>query len=426
MGTDGPGQEPRAGSQDVPERGLLRADWDPGTGVRAARRDPVPDVVELGDDDSLPVVREAVRGGLNLLRQEPTLVVWSVLARMLRSVVEALPFVVLLFFVMIQLARLSEPSLDGIAVWASQTLTAVRSPSFLIGVGGVFGVASVLSWGVGVATDTGVLGALSRRVTAGRVVVEQGLFFKLVGERFSTLLGFGLIRGLLNTAALALGGGLFWLGLDVMEGAGLFEAPASRVGATLGLAVFGMLGAGLVLMVWMLCHVAQAQLMMHDRGIFESFSEAFELLTARVGEGIWLYLMVGGVFVMLWAVYVPFYGLGSMMGAEPRLALVGGLVQFLANGVLMVGTAIASVWSHGAAFTWVGLRTGLVDRAPSPPRRRQPGALPAIVPGLAVQGAAARPAGVDDGALEDLLPEATPHVVSWEAIRRGLVEGDDR
>ena len=385
----------------------------------AATRAPL----DLSSLAGIDLVRASLRSGANLVRQEPTLVLWSLLARVLRSFVGVAPFVVLMLFVLIHLGALESDSLPAVLSWAGGLVETLTSPSFIIGTSGLFFVTAIASWLVGVATDTGILGSLTRRSRAQRVAIEKGLFFKVLGERFGVLVGFGFVRGLCLVAAALLTAGLLYGSWNVLDGEGWIEAGGG-VGAALTLAVCGVLGGVVAASVLILFHVASSYIMFEDKGVFEALSSAFELVTTRAGEVFSLFCLIGAWFFVAWCIYAPFYALASVMGAEPDLALVGSLVQIAADILLAIASAVGTVWAYGVVFTWAGAANGWLKHPAALPRRRAEG-LPAIVPGQATGAQRAVSAvSVPEDELHALLPESTPHVFAFRDIQRAIAEDE--
>ncbi len=348
--------------------------------------------------------QHGMRGGWHLLRQEPSLVLWPVLLKTLQGIVEVAPLGVVAVAVLVRLGLGMEQGLLGALVGVARQ---VVSPGFLLGAGGLWGVAWTASWCLGVAMLGGVLGALLRRLQAGPVVIAQAVFWRTFGEGFGLLLGWSLLRGLCLAAAAGLGAGLVVLGASALAGAPLALQAA-------GLASLGAVGVGLLGAVALPFHVSLPYLLRGEQGVFGALGEGAWLIARRPAEALWLHGLEGALALVVLSVYLPFAFLMASLGGSPELAALGSVGRMGLDLISSVAFAVVSVWSLGATSTWVGLCEGWW--------RGVPGASGfAALPPWARRGASGRLPAVPLEAARAALPQEPHAPVSWEEARRRLL-----
>jgi hypothetical protein len=378
-----------------PERRLLKERWEEGSG--AAER--VLFAVEEGED--LLAARLSLRAGWKLVRQEPSLAAWVVLGELVGGALKLGPPLALLLGWATLSGRYGLDSKEGLLAWAAGTLRWVLDPRTVLGALGLFGVAWASAWVLGVFVQSGVLGALRRRLLAGSWIAG-GALLAVAG---------GALLGAAGVGAGAWGG----VGRRVRGagGAGVgFEPRAGRAGpgGVLGrggaVGGRGAAGGGVRAGVWggvalgvVWTHLALGPLILGRRGLWAALGEAALALARRPGEVLGLYAMLGLLYGVVWAVYVPFWLVASAMGDDPRLAVGGLLLRVALDGALLVALALAGVWARAATLSWVALRERVMRSLPADPIPVVAAPAPVEAPALAASPGAA--------------------AVSFAALRRG-------
>lgn len=414
-----------------PETRLLRHDWDDVHGL--PQEPPGPRVFALEEDrEDLLAPRLALLAGWRLLRQEGALAGWVMLGELLGSLLRLVPFFVLLVAWSTLTLQYKIEDLNGVLAWLAGTARWLLQPQTLVGAAGLFLVAWLGAQVLGVLVQSGVLGALRRRILV-RQVIPASLFWKALGERAVSLLLWEALRALLLLAALAVGAGLLWGTARHMVAwapHGYWSQEGLWYGAALLGAAFAV-GAGVVALLALLSHLALGPLVLGNRSLGEAFYEGFWLLARRPGEVLALYGLVALIYGVVWAVYLPFYLAATQMGEDPRLALAGLALQLVCDVALWVAMAVATVWTRASVLAWVGIRQRamthmpprVVEAPPAPPAP-QPEAAPRPEEGWLPAPPWGEPSSQEEleevplGLVETFLPQEEPEPVSFEALRQ--------
>lgn len=353
-----------------------------------------------------------VDGGVNLLRQEPVLVLWGLVGLAASSVLELLPLVFVFVMVVGWLGEFTGhgplPALLGLGRWFSQ-------PPVVTGVLGIFFTAAVASWLVGTVVETGVLGALRRRILAGSTIIEQTLFVKTLGERLSTVMTMSILRSLtlmalaVLMAGLGLGAARAWTlaGWEPPTGTGLV---AAAIGGSLFMSL--LIASAGVVMVWL--HLSLSAMILSGHGLGDGLHAGFELMVRSPAPIARLYVTIALGFVVAYLAYLPANLLASSLADHPTLAALGVLAQVFVELTMAAALVALSIWARGASMSFVGLASGCIQRIP--PRSRDTSGTDAAL--------SASETLETTLSLADLLPERTDHVFRLDDIRRSLYPDD--
>jgi hypothetical protein len=413
-----------------PETRLLRQDWDDAHGLPEEPEDP--HVFALHEDrEDLLAPRLALLSGWRFLRHESSLVGWVMLAELLGALIRMTPLFVMLLAWSTLTLRYEVDDLNGVLAWLLGTARWLLQPDTLVATVGMFSMAWLGSQVLGTLAQSGVLGALRRRILADQTIA-RGLFWKSLGERAVSLLVWEVTRGALLLAGAAIGAGLIWGTARHMVAwapHGYWSQEGLWGGAVL-LSLAFALGAGVVALLALICHLALGPLVLGGRSLGESFYESVWLLARRPTEVLSLYGLIALLYGVVWAVYLPFYLASVQMGEDPRLALASLALQLVCDTALWVGMAVVTVWTRAAVLSWVGIRQRAMNHIPAPVAQpREPASVPEVeVPQEAPQVLPPPPWGqvrsrqeldqVPLGLVETFLPQEEPTAVSFEALRR--------
>lgn len=390
-----------------PETRLLRSDWDDERGLQPAKAEP--EVIALEEQDGWAASRVSLRVGLNVMAQEPTLVGWAGLARMLGGGFRMVPLFVLLFGLGVRLQDLSLETPESVLAWLLGTARWLVSPPVLVGTLGMLAVAWLAGVALEVAADSGVLGSLKRRLEGGAQAPPRRLFWSSVGERYLGLLGWSLLRAAVVLGWSLAGVGAAWAVWRVMGGLAplsAWTAAPGLLGVGLVLGLIGALTALCVGAAWWIFLLALGPFIQDGEGLGESLWEGVRLLASRPAESVGLGLLVGALFATVWAVYVPFYGVSLAMSNDPQLAVAGAMLQACCDLLLAFAVSAASIWARGAAMGYVAVRGGALSVVP-----------PAQRPSMArLRREARRRADDDVKTPSSWLPEETPNLIEFDAL----------
>ena len=392
-----------------PEARLIREDWDDQHGL--IEPDAGPEVLDLEEGDDLRAARWSLVMGWRVLRHEWSAVTWVAAFELLGSVLGMVPWVILLGMLAVKLQTLelgsaeqTLASLLGLFRWA-------LSPQMVLGSVGMVLVAKAVAWALGHVAGSGVLGALSQRVTAEEPP-PQKLFWSNVGTRYLRLLVWDGLRLMVMAGSVFLSGGallLLWRALD-----GWHQMPGALLAAVL-LGLLALLGASFMFLVASVFQVALGWLFLEERdGVGVSLYEGARLLGERPRE---VMAHVGLTLlptIVVWSIYLPFYAVSVWMSQEPQMALAATLLQALLDVLFVVAMALVMVWTRGATLGYVAMRRGSVLVLP-----------PKTIPN-AVQTSEGNPTPKPQTAqphtpgsqLHDILPKEYPHLTPLHRLGR--------
>jgi hypothetical protein len=408
-----------------PEHHILRPDWDDERGLPTPPRAPTA-IPPLDEASDLRAPGLALRVGLRVLRQEPTLLAWTLGAELAASMLKVVPWVFLLLMASAQLAAAIERSDDPL-LWAASLADWVLSPATLLGSAGLLAVTAAAAWLLGLTIQTGALGALRRRLLAGPIPIAQDVFWKALGERALSLLAWELTRAALVGGGLALTLALAYATerhMVALAPHGHWAGAGLWVGAALlGLAL--TLGLCFTLVLGALSTLSLGPLILGPKSLAEASWEAALDLVARPLEVAWLCARVAALHLALLSVYLPFYLLSQQLSQDPDTSSAGLVLQLTLDAFAWVAGAALTLWGRSALLSWTALRRGLLRFVPELPARAEPAkklAIPAppkeaFGPRAAPSREAAPPRDPAQVELAHLLPQDTPAVVTLDALR---------
>ncbi len=370
--------------------------------------------------------------GARLLRQMPSLVTWSVLGELVAGMLKATPPAVLLAAIIVRAQLASPQTAEEALAWLVGTASWLLSPEMIVGGVGIMGTVWVSAWVLGVAIDSGVLGALKRRI-ADPEGATGGLFWRGLGERFWALMAWGAVRWSLVGAWAALTAMMAWAGwraATLAFGDAILTAPWGPPMAALIVALGAALGASGVALAAATCHLALGPLILEEKGVFEALADSAAFVRRHLVEVVWLYLLVFVLFFVVLAVWTPFFGVALSLGGQAKGAMAGALMRVFIDVVLTIGLAVATIWGRAGALSYFAIRTGRMTRMPSLRSRVEDvevveavkvgeigaGAGAEEESGAGLEGEPDRPAG----SVEALLPERCESVVELGEIRRRM------
>lgn len=348
----------------LPEKRLLKKEWNQGD-ESPAQEAPEPESIDLESLDEMELSRLSWRVGFRLLRQEPWVAVWSVAGGFVANLLKLAPVFVALVVFLVHFSKFTVEKPEDLVIVGVRTLQWIFEPGAFLGLLGIFFVTSLASWVLGLAVDTGVLGTFRRRLLASKPIA-RAVFWKVLGERFGAILGWSVLRTLLQGASVALMGGIVWASMKHM----VALAPAGfwgndgLWGAAMLLGGGGTLGFGVLALVSVWFYLSLGPLIMHGDDLGEALHKGGVLLLERFGQVVRVYLGIGLIWLLIWAGYFPFYLLILELNQHAELVLLSTILQVVSDFGLAIALAVLSVWGRGVLLGYFAIQARMISRVP--------------------------------------------------------------
>ncbi|MEO1270759.1 MAG: hypothetical protein AAFX99_21955 [Myxococcota bacterium] len=373
------------------------------------------------EEDKEGRVRAAFVASARVLQQEPSLVLWSVLGQILGALLGLAPLFVVMMALAVQLLAVTQGApVDQVSdalllSWGFELLLWALKPDVVVGVMGMVAVTWAVTWTLGVAVDSGTLGAQRQRLRAGAEMIAEGLFWGALGERFEALLVWRVLRGLVLLASAVLTMGLVWSVGLLLAGWGIHLGGGLGDLGVLSLAVGSVAALGVMTaLVWIvLFDVALGRMILLGEGLGDALWSSAEALGHHTNELAPLFGNILAAYGVVYGVYLPFYMLAVVLGSEPDMATSATVVQMALDALMAVAWIVVGLGCRGAVLAWVGIQTGEMAAMPVLPDDLEPSSSSRSRggggPSTASQPVAVRLAQADVGDLSPLLPTETPY-----------------